>query len=235
MGWRAAHHQKRRFAKRRLSKEANNQQLITRFLMEAHVLVGSGALENIFGLASPHDALRVALRIKQCKKREEDLFSEERISIHSLFPRRVRVREHKKDKKVRDVHHLTPQCRKDRPFHGTNRHNVLLIKVDRHKALHKTFGTKTWEEIIVILARCVAAARNIEFGTMVGMVQKAFKRSQRRKARRALRNLQLGFCPGIFRGTFLQSGRRELNPVYLLPKQAYYRYTTARMFLVASL
>ena len=28
--------------------------------------------------------------------------------------------------------------------------------------------------------------------------------------------------------TFVQSGCWELNPVYLLPKQAYYRYTTAR-------
>ena len=27
---------------------------------------------------------------------------------------------------------------------------------------------------------------------------------------------------------YLQSGRWELNPVYLYPKQAYYRYTTAR-------
>ena len=27
---------------------------------------------------------------------------------------------------------------------------------------------------------------------------------------------------------FLMSGRRESNPVYLLPKQAYYRYTTPR-------
>ena len=228
MGWRVAHHRRKRFErrcssnkfhnqKRRSSRETNSQQLITRLLMEANGAVEVGALEHIFGLASPHDALRVALRIKQLKKREDAFFSNKKISVHTLFPRRLRARENKKDKKVRDVHHLTPQCREDGPFYGDNRHNFLLIKIARHEALHEAFGVRTWEEIIVILSRCVAAVRHMDFNVTIDLVQRAFKRPQRRKARRALRNLQLGFCPGIYSGVFLV-GPQGIEPCLPAPK-----------------
>ena len=224
MGWKTAHHQGKRFThcssdkfynqKRRSSREANNQQLVTRLLMEAHGAVEVGVLENVFGLASPNDALMVAIRIKQLKKREEALFSGKKVGVHALFPKRLRIRENKKDKKVRNVHHLTPRCREDGPFHGNNRHNFLLMKVDRHDALHEAFGVRTWEEIIRILSRCVDAVRRMDFNAAIDLVQKAFKRSNRRKARRVLRNLQLGFSPrNLFRGFSLLSGRRDLNPV----------------------
>ena len=214
MSWKTAYHQRKCFERRcssskfynqerRSSRDTNNQQLVTRLLVETNGMVDGGVLENVFGLASPHDALRVALRIKKLKKREEAFFSNEQIGVHTLFPRRLRVRQQKKDKKWRDVHHLTPQCREDRPFYGNNRHNFLLIKIARHKALHEAFGVRTWEEIIVILSRCVAAVRNLDFNAAIDLVQRAFNRSQRRKARRVLRSLHLGFCPGIYSGALL--------------------------------
>lgn len=215
MGWRTAHYQRRCFRHRHPSNECNHgrrersaqridsQQLASRLLMEANGAIDEGALKSVFGSASPHRALRVMLRIKRLKQREEDLFRGEKVKPHILFPRRVKIREHKKDKKERNVHHLTPESRKGQPFYGDNRHNFLLIKIFRHDALHKVFGVRTWEEIIVLLSRCVAAVHNLDISTMLDLVQHGFKRSDRRKARRALRNLQLGFYPGIHPGVFL--------------------------------
>ena len=214
--------------KRRESQRVSTQQMIARILVEASAATDVGSLEKVFGSASPERALRMALRIKHLKKREDDLFSGETVGIHAVFPGTLNGR---KSHERRNVHHLTPKCRKDQPFSGNNIHNFLLMKVSRHDALHKEFGVRTWEEIIVLLSRCVATIRRMDFSHMVDLIQGAFKRTERQKARRALRNLQLGFCPGAIRGSPLPmlSGCRELNPVYLLPKQAYYRYTTSRI------
>ena len=190
------------------SYRSNDQQLVNRLLLEANGAVEAGALESVFGSEFPAYALRVALRIKQIKKRDEVFFSEEQRDVDVASRRRLRER---------NMHHLTPKCRKGQPFFGNNPHNILLMKISRHDALHEAFGVKTWEEIIALLSRCVAAIHRMDFDAMIDLIQRAFKKSGRRKARRALRNLQLGFCPGIFRGSFFV-GMQGIEPCLTAPK-----------------
>lgn len=203
--WRASQCRKGRFQRRCSSNRVHNrrkptaslradsQQLVAQLLLESNGAVDVGALERIFGSASPEHILRLLLRVKLLKGRDEALFSAEQVEMWTLFPKRLK-------EKGRNVHHLTPRCRKDQPFFGDNRHNFLLMKVSRHDALHEVFGVRTWEEIIVLLSRCVAEIRQMNFDIMIDLIQRAFRKSGRRKARRALRNLQLGFGPGFSRG-----------------------------------
>lgn len=37
-------------------------------------------------------------------------------------------------------------------YHGNKAYNVLLMRIDRHRALHDEFGECTWEEIVVLLS-----------------------------------------------------------------------------------
>ncbi len=170
--------------------------------MEASGATAEASLKYIFGSASPHRALRIMLRIKRLKQREKRLFVDKKVNHSILFPRRLRVRDRKKDQKRRNVHHLTPESREGQPFYGENRHNFLLMKIPRHDALHKTFGVRTLEEIIVLLSRCIRAVHDLDISAMLGLVQRGFKRADRRRARRALRNLQLGFYPREVLGGF---------------------------------
>ena len=197
------------------SRRSDGQKLVERLLSEANRGVDTGTLRDVFGSTSPEHVLRVMLRIKHLKKRDKERFSDERVEMYTIFPKRLK--EHRDEEKRKNVHHLTPQCRKDQPFHGNNRHNFLLMRISRHDALHKAFGVKTWEEIIILLSRCAIAARNMDFNTMIDLIVRSFKKSDRRKARRALRNLQLDLCPGIYSGASLV-GPQGIEPCLTAPK-----------------
>jgi len=106
----------------------------------------------------------------------------------------------------RNVHHLTPKSRKGEPFFGNYRCNMLLIRVERHDALHSQFGTRTWEEIIVILSRCATAEQKQSFAMLVERIQSArglCKKESRRIVRQALRSMCYATSSGIFPELFL--------------------------------
>ena len=206
MSWSSSHYRKRCSRRRHSSSRTHNQRratssyrtddqkLVARLLLEANGAAEIGALESVFGSSAPDHALRVMLRIKKIKGRDERAMSlRDEPDVQVKYRRRLRER---------NIHHLTPKSRKGQPFFGNNPRNVLLMRISRHDALHDEFGVRTWEEIIALLSRCVAACRRMDFDAMIDLVQNAFKRRARRKARRALRNLQLGFTSGIFRGFF---------------------------------
>jgi hypothetical protein len=51
---------------------------------------------------------------------------------------------------MRSKHHLTP---KSRGGEKRNPSNIILLRVERHEAMHYLFGNKTLEEIIQLLLR----------------------------------------------------------------------------------
>jgi hypothetical protein len=199
MSWRAT-----RFGKRKVNVQSTNrstngrkgstshrsgdQQLIVRFLMDEN------GLENIFGSSSPTYALCVALRIQKAKKRDAEYASLPSPDIHIESRRRL---------PKRNLHHLTPKCRKNAPFYGNIRSNLLLIKVSRHDALHDEFGVRTWEEIIFVLSRCVMVARQMDFDMMVDRIQGTRRRRAcNKRVLRSLRCTQYHIDPGSLRGSF---------------------------------
>jgi hypothetical protein len=170
----------------------DDQQMVTRLAMEMNGAVGDGALENIFGSSSAAYALSVAMRIKRAKGRDVDLLS----SNGRAHNDKATARRHLCG---RNVHHMTPKSREGQLFSGNGKINLLLMKVSRHDFLHKEFGIRTWEEIIVLLSRCVNLAWRADFASMVKSIVPAFtrKRMCRRMVRRSFNNLQLfGESPG---------------------------------------
>jgi hypothetical protein len=188
-------------------RRTEDQQLIERLLEEKNGVIEDGVLESIFGSSSPHYALRVALRVKRAKRRDSSLPTSslsETVTVASTSKSSHR-RFSGKAKKVRrrfperNRHHMTPRCRKEQSFSGNTKSNLLLIKISRHDLLHKEFGVRTWEEIIVLLARCANIACKFDFNTMVDHRISAAtrRRSCRRMVRRSLHKLQCRVAPDI--------------------------------------
>ena len=173
----------------------NDQQMIMRLVMEMNEVVKGGALESIFGSSSAAYALQVALRVKRIKGRDADLPLLGRIAptddtdVHLAFRRRFRGR---------NIHHMTPKCRKGQLFSGNTIRNLLLIKVFRHDLLHKEFGIRTWEEIIALLSRCVEIVCGINFDLMIDRLVPAPIRERpcRHKARHSIYDFQFSESPG---------------------------------------
>lgn len=165
---------------------ADDQRMVTRLAMETNEAVEAGALESIFGSSSVAYALRVASRIKRAKGRDATFPTGENSSEGNTIKSRRRLR-------GRNIHHMTPKSRKGQVFFGNSTCNLLLIKVPRHDLLHKEFGVRTWEEIIVLLARCVKIAWHASFGAMIDALVPELPRKNtcRRMLRRSLRKLQL--------------------------------------------
>jgi hypothetical protein len=65
-----------------------------------------------------------------------------------MKPRRRRGKTGR-DFTARNKHHLTPRSRGG----DESPENLLLLKLDRHFYWHKLFGTKTLEEVILLLQR----------------------------------------------------------------------------------
>jgi hypothetical protein len=220
MSWNAArygksepnHHEDQPKKDRRQRRTASlrrteDQQLIARLVEEKDGVIEGSVLENIFGSFSPRYALQVALRVKRAKRRDPSLPPPNLCDLAmptntSKLPRR-RFRGKKKAARRRFLgrnrHHMTPRCRKEQLFSGNTRSNLLLIKISRHDFLHKEFGVRTWEEIIVLLARCANIACKLDFNTMTNRHISAAtrRRSCRRMVRRSLRKVQLREAPNI--------------------------------------
>ena len=205
MSWKAIRYEKSRVPFRDRSRangtvrskkteklRADDQKMVTRLAEEANEAVTGGALEGIFGSSSAAYALRVALRIKRMKRRDEELLSARESAWGDKARKRRRFH-------GRNIHHLTPKSREGQLFSGSGTHNLLLMKVPRHDLLHKEFGVRTWEEIILLLTRCVKLAWNASLNTMIDSLVPAPPRKKmcRRTMRRSLRDLQLfGESPG---------------------------------------
>lgn len=174
------------FSKTTTKLRADDQRMVTRFAMETNEALQGGALESIFGSSSAARALLVMLRIKRAKRRDAALLTWEDFSESN----RIKARRHLPK---RNMHHMTPEDRKGRPFFGEGTYNLLLMKISRHDLLHKVFGVRTWEEIIILLARCVKIAWHASFGAMIDALVPELPRKKtcRRMLRRSLRKLQL--------------------------------------------
>jgi hypothetical protein len=176
MSWKAQRHSKRKVSLREPSFSGrghrgplvkhrfNDQQIIAR-------LPKTDELFNVFGLRSPEQAFRVALRIKRAKQRTVDTISLVHADSHVSCRRRLTGRNN---------HHLTPKSRKDQPYFGDTPHNLLLIKVDRHDALHRVFESRTWEEIIFLLARCIKGVRT---ALLQNIIERAVPSGRKKKNR----------------------------------------------------
>lgn len=53
----------------------------------------------------------------------------------------------------RRYHHLTGSRRQGMPYEGSGPENLLLLKKSRHAAFHRQFGSRTLEEVIILLLR----------------------------------------------------------------------------------
>jgi len=173
---------------------ADDQNMVTRLAMETNEVVEGGVLESIFGSSSVAHALSVALRVKRAKGRDATVSTWENSFKGSNIKSRRRLR-------GRNIHHMTPKSRKGQAFFGNGKCNLLLLKVSRHDLLHKEFGVRTWEEIIILLSRCVRIAWHASFGAMIDALVPAPPRNRmhRRMVRRALHNFQFSHeSPGWF-------------------------------------
>jgi len=180
-------------SKKTIKLRADDQRMVTRLAMEANGVV-EGALGSIFGSSSITYALRVALRVKRAKCRDAALPAFE----NSLVGDGIKARRHLRG---RNIHHMTPKSRKGQLFSGNGTCNLLLMKVPRHDLLHKEFGVRTWEEIIILLSMCARIAWHASFGALIDSFSPAPPRGKmcRRMVRRAMHNLQLfGESPGSF-------------------------------------
>lgn len=178
--------------KRTAKLRADDQRMVTRLASETNEAIEGGALEGIFGSSSVAYALRVALRIKRVKGRDTTLPPWGNFSEGNTVQARRRLR-------GRNIHHMTPKSRKGQVFFGNGIYNLLLLKVPRHDLLHKEFGVRTWEEIIILLARCAKMAWHASFGAMIDALvpELPYKKMRRRMERLSLRDLQLfGESPG---------------------------------------
>ena len=218
MSWRAVRYERNRGSfksrrqvnnnvrsKRATKLRADDQQMVTRLTMEANEVVSSGTLENIFGSSSAAYALRVAVRIKRAKRRNTALLTSGDFSEGA----KIKARRHLRG---RNIHHMTPKSRKGQLFSGDGTCNLLLMKVPRHDLLHKEFGVRTWEEIIVLLAQCVKIAWHVSFSEMIDSHIPPLPRKKmcRRMARRSLHNLQwFGESPG-YSGLFIIDAALDL-------------------------
>ena len=147
----------------------NDQRIISRFLEGT-------ALWRIFGVTSVEYALNVALRVKRLKGRTPAALG---------FVYAGPIAKQRRHLQGRNNHHLTPRSRKDQPYYGNAPHNLLLIKIKRHDALHEECEVRTWEEIIFLLARCVQALRGM---SLRSILDRASPRSRGKiKCRRAQR------------------------------------------------
>lgn len=181
-------------------------------------------IEKIFGVSSLGKALRIALRIKKAKGRDPHIPLGEVVHPSVISNGRSKVWHlNGKLRPDRNVHHLTPKSRKEAPFFGNYRCNLLLMKVSRHDALHDEFGTRTWEEIIMLLSRCIALVQHMNFAMMVEYLQCALgfrKKACRRIARQMLRDLRSGIGSGIFGADFVWNavGPLGIEPSRRAPK-----------------
>ncbi len=198
----------------------------------------SNALQRIFGTSLPARALRIAIRIKRAIRRDPHVPLGRVIRPSVISGKRMRWKYiDGKFQPDRNVHHLTPKSRKGELFFGNYRCNMILMKIERHTALHDEFGMRTWEEIIMIISQYVAMEQAGNFAAFVEeylhLVHGLRKKSCKRIAHQVMRDLRNGICPGMIPGhiLFFWSGRRESNPVDVLPKHAYCRYMTARIVL----
>ncbi len=135
-------------------------------------LLDGAVLKSIFGLTSVERALRVAIRIKRLKQRTPDAPP----VMHSSFYFRCRH-----GFGGRNKHHLTPRSRRDQPYSGDTPRNLLLIRVDRHDALHRECELRTWEEIIFLLLRCVQRMRGISLQKIIEHISPSSRRNKKRQ------------------------------------------------------
>ncbi len=197
MSWKVNRYRKQPFGGKSgrpsVSHRTNDQQAIVRLLTKKNELA------IIFKTASVSRILKIALRVKRAKRRDDALLVDD--SIRMRAPHRP-----SKDRKgsERNFHHLTPKMREGQPYYGGYAHNKLLIVIARHQAIHNEFGVRTWEEIILLLSRCVAIHHQTNLDQLVSMTQPtSANRTCRKRARRILRDHFNNCDPGIFRGHLL--------------------------------
>ena len=180
-----------------VSHRTDDQQAIIRLLTKQNELA------VIFGTVSVRRILQIALRVKRAKRRDDAALADE--SIRTRVARRpCKDREGRE----RNFHHLTPKMREGQPYYGGYSHNKLLIVIARHQAIHNEFGVRTWEEIILLLSRCVAIHDQTNLDLLVDTTQAATRnRTCRKRARRALKNYFRSYDPGMLRGHFLLCAR----------------------------
>jgi hypothetical protein len=188
-------------------RRTEDQQLIMRLIEEKNEVIEGGVLKSIFNSSLPRYALQIALRVKRAKRRDPSLPPPS--LSDPVMPTGISkssCRRFRRKKKAacgrypgRNRHHMTPRCRKEQFFSGNTRSNLLLIKISRHDLLHKEFGVRTWEEIIVLLARCENIACKLDFNIMIGHHISAAtrRRSCRRMVRGSLRKFQFMEAPDI--------------------------------------
>ncbi len=202
------------------------------FFEAAGASLQGDALQRIFGTSLPARALRIAIRIKRAIRRDPRVPLGKAIHPSVISEKRMHWKYiDGKFQPDRNVHHLTPKSRKGELFFGNYRCNMILMKVERHNALHDEFGVRTWEEIIMVISRYAAMEQAVNFAAFVEeylrLVHGLRKRSCKRIARQIVRDLRNGICPGIFPGHVLsflvgppgiEPGRRapkaRILPVY---------------------
>jgi hypothetical protein len=113
------------------------------------------ALMRVFDHPSLSHALDVCLRLQRMKERTAQRTASPPFVRHQCSGR--------------NYHHLTPRSRHGEAYYGTNRRNMLLIRVSRHKAWHDVFELQTLEETIALLMACVAGRDGTYFVLQVMM------------------------------------------------------------------
>lgn len=247
MGWKSARSQrkKRHFGKRRHAWKGNgndngttgrsryveNQKIVGRLLKKAAEGAHVNPFRKIFGTMSPQRALSIAFRIKRLKKRDPDIPMGAPIKPSRAFPKEVRIVPPKlkcgRHKKCgckwglrKNVHHLTPQKREGERYFGNFRCNFLLMRISRHESFHKEFGVRTWEEVIVILARCVNIDQQEHFDLLVDhfhQLRRLPLRACRRLAVWAMRELRFANGSGTIRSHSFGAIRSNVGPLGIEP------------------
>jgi hypothetical protein len=127
-------------------------------------------LAQVFDSGSVERALAICLRLQRMKRRTH---GDGRIPFR---PRRC---------SGRNYHHLTPQSRRNQPYHGTESRNMVLIHIPRHEAWHALFKLQTLEETIALLMACITESRECYFAAEV-VIALFLKARTQRSAKRIL-------------------------------------------------
>lgn len=106
---------------------------------------GSIDFEKIFGTPTLAKTITMLIRLQRIKRVRGAGTAKELWPVVMGLPSHVDIRP------GRRFHHLTPTCREGMPYHGNDVSNLLLYKKDREEALHRRFGSRTLEEIIILL------------------------------------------------------------------------------------
>lgn len=180
---------KKRFNGRRKSSQGGGfrDDIVVRRFTENRA---SAVLKEVFSVHSINLALATLVRLKHSIGRDQSALSYgDHGSALSKMHCHVRtINHHLIQRKgaqapLQNVHHLTPRPRRDMPFHGNGRSNLLALKMARHKAWHDEFGIRTLEEIILLMAECARISNRAQLIALIDRLigRIPLKRRQSRK------------------------------------------------------